>query len=187
MRPFASRSEVLIFQACGKETEDDLVDRLLPLSREHLVQASIRNAGDPHTLGYLMRCAQRMSQPGASGFVLQDEAGRSTHFLWISAYDGFHISEIDHPLDPISQDADVIFDCCTPAADRGHGYYAIAVRSAAARLRREGKTAWIFSDANNVSSVRGIQKAGFAYRFSLVRRWRLGYSTVVRHDATTAI
>jgi hypothetical protein len=128
-----------------------------------------------------------MSQPGVSGFVSQDEAGRSTHFLWITGYDGFRISEIDHRLDPISRDADVIFDCWTPAVDRGHGYYAIAVRSAAARLRREGKTAWIFSDANNVPSVRGIQKAGFAYRFSLVRRCRLGHSTVVRHEATAAI
>jgi CelD/BcsL family acetyltransferase involved in cellulose biosynthesis len=187
MRPVASRSEVLIFQACGKETEDDLVDRVVPMRSEHLVQASIRSAGDPQTLGYLMRCAQRMSQPGVSGFVSQDEAGRSTHFLWITGYDGFRISEIDHRLDPISQDADVIFDCWTPAVDRGHGYYAIAVRSAAARLRREGKTAWIFSDANNVPSVRGIQKAGFAYRFSLVRRCRLGHSTVVRHEATAAI
>jgi hypothetical protein len=112
-------------------------------------KSSQGNAGDPHTLGYLIRCAQRMSQRGVSGFVLQDEAGRSTHFLWIGRYDGFHISEIDHPLDPISRDADVIFDCWTPAADRGHGYFAIAVRSAAARLRREGKTAWIFCDANN--------------------------------------
>ena len=187
IRLFASRSEVLIFQASGKETGDGTADRVVPMNTEHMVRASIRNDADSDTLAYLMRCAKRMSHPGVSGFVLQDEADRSTNFLWIANYDGFHISEIDHTLEALSQDAAMIFDCWTPAADRGHGYYAIAVRSAAASLRREGKTAWIFSDAKNASSVHGILKAGFAYRFSLVRRSWFRRSTVVRCETTTAI
>jgi len=184
---FASKNEVLIFQASQVEISKNLTDRMIPLSWEHLVQASIRNAGDPHTLDYLMRCAMRMSQPGVSGCALQDEADRSTHFLWICDYDGFHISEVDYALDRIAPDAAMIFDCWTPAADRGQGYYATAIRSAAARLGGEGKTAWIFSDAKNARSLRGILKAGFAYRFSLIRRRTFSRLTITRYETTTAI
>jgi len=41
---------------------------------------------------------------------------------------------------------------------------------------------WIFSAAGNESSVRGIRKAGFVYRFSLVRRRRLFHTTIARSE-----
>jgi CelD/BcsL family acetyltransferase involved in cellulose biosynthesis len=187
LRSFASQDEVLLFEAPEARVADRPSIQLLPLTREHLVEASIINAGDVHTLSYLMRCAGRFTKPGAAGFLLQDDAGRPIHFLWIDNYEGFHLSEIDHSLDPSFPDAAMIFDCWTPAADRGHGYYATAIRQAAANLRQEGKIAWIFSGASNLSSLRGILKAGFEYRFSLLRRRRLGRSTVARQDTTIAI
>jgi CelD/BcsL family acetyltransferase involved in cellulose biosynthesis len=191
VRSITSQDEVLLFEAAelqvSEERSEEPAIQLLPLIPEHLVEASISNAGDAPTLGYLMRCARRMRQPGASGFLLQDNEGRPVHFLWIDNYDGFHLSEIDHRLESNSPTAAMIFDCWTPAAHRGRGYYAAAIRQAAANLRREGRTAWIFSGASNSSSLRGIVKAGFAYRFSLVRRRRLGSSITTRQDTTTVI
>ena len=197
IRPLASQDEVLLFEAPDLQLPDlqlpDLQQpenqavQLLPLTREHLVEASISNAGDSHTLRYLMRCANRLTKPDASGFLLQDEAGRPIHFLWITAYDGFSLVEIGHNIEPSSPAASMIFDCWTPTSDRGRGHYATAIRRAAMNLRHENRTAWIFSGASNLSSLRGIVKAGFNYRYSLVRRRRFGRATVTRHDTTAAI
>jgi CelD/BcsL family acetyltransferase involved in cellulose biosynthesis len=207
-RSLASQDEVLLFEAPavpwngGGIERSDSPARLLPVTWEHLVEASITNAGDADTLKYLMRCARRLRKPGASGFLLQDVEGRPVHFLWIENYDGFHLSEIDCKLNAASSAAAVgsaamsveaiisaamIFDCWTPALYRGRGHYATAIRLAAAKLRREGRAAWIFSGARNVPSLSGILKAGFAYRFSLVRSRRLGSSTMTRHESTSAI
>ena len=187
VRSFASEDEVLLFEAPQAHVTGVATFQLLPLTREHLVEASIINAGDAHTLRYLMRCAKRLRQPGPSGFLLQDEEGRPIHFLWVDNYDGFKLSEIDHRLEPALPNAAMIFDCWTPAADRKRGHYAAAIRSASEQLRQEGRAAWIFSGASNGSSLRGILNAGFVYRFSLVRRSRLGHAVLTRHDATTAI
>ena len=189
--PLASQDEVLLFEAPdppqpGLQPENHDV-QLLPLTREHLVEASISNAGDPQTLRYLMRCANRLTKPDPSGFLLQDETGRPIHFLWITAYDGFSLAEIGHNIEPSSPNAAMIFDCWTPSADRGRGHYATAIRQAAINLQRENRTAWIFSGASNVSSLRGILKAGFAYRYSLVRRKRFGRATVTRQNTTAII
>lgn len=190
--PIASQEEVLLFEAPDgplselQPTGNQPIE-LLPLTREHLVEASISNAGDAGTLRYLMRCASRLTEPSASGFLLQDETGRPVHFLWITGYDGFRLAEIGHNLEPVSPRAAMIFDCWTPAADRGRGHYATAIRMAAANLRRDNRTAWIFSAAKNMSSLRGIRKAGFVYRFSLVRRRRLGHATITRQETTIAV
>jgi CelD/BcsL family acetyltransferase involved in cellulose biosynthesis len=189
LRTFASKDEVLIFEGCALPEPENPSVRLLPLTREHLVSASIANADDASTLRYLMRCARRLTQPGILGFFLQNqnEEGRPLHFLWIGNYDGFHLSEIDHTLEADSPGAAMIFDCWTPAPDRGCGHYATAIRLAAATLSREGRPAWIFTAAGNVSSLRGILKAGFTYRFSLIRRTRFGHSAITRRQTSTAI
>ena len=187
LRSISSQDEVLLFDAPVSDGLHPPPMELVPLTRQHLVEASILNAGDVRTLRYLMRCANRFGRSGPSGYVLRDEAGRPIHFLWTDCYNGFHLSEIDHSLDRSSPYAAMIFDCWTPVADRGRGYYAAAIREAAANLQREGKTAWIFSAAGNASSLRGILTAGFEYRFSLVRRRRLGRSTITRQESTSAI
>jgi CelD/BcsL family acetyltransferase involved in cellulose biosynthesis len=189
VRPLASQDEVLLFESPelqAPQNEDESI-QLLPLTREHLVEASIGNAADSQTLSYLMRCANRLTQQGTSGFLLQDETGRPIHFLWIDSYAGFCLAEIGHNLEPASPNAAMIFDCWTPTADRGRGHYATAIRLAAANLRHQKRPAWIFSGARNVSSLRGILKAGFAYRFSLIRRRRFGRATVTSQETTTAI
>ncbi len=192
VRSVASQDEVLLFEApdldaSEKQQEENLPVSLTPLTWEHLVEASIGNAGDPPTLHYLMRCASRLRQPHASGCLLQDAEGRPIHFLWVENYDGFRLSEIEHKLEPYSPNAAMIFDCWTPAAYRGQGHYATAIRSASLRLQREGRKAWIFSGADNGSSLRGILNAGFEYRFSLLRRIRFGNAVITRHQTTEAI
>jgi CelD/BcsL family acetyltransferase involved in cellulose biosynthesis len=212
----ASRDEVLLFEAGENSAVNQLrvnqpAVELVPLTREHLVEGSITNAGDPPTLRYLMRCAGRLGHPGAAGFLLQDEAGRPVHFLWIDNYDGFRLAEIEHNIEPSFvepsfvepsfvepsfsgpsliessfPDAAMIFDCWTPVADRGRGHYAAAIRLAADKLRSEGRAAWIFSGATNAASLRGVLKAGFEYRYSLIRRTRLGRSVVTRREGTRA-
>jgi len=186
-RSLASRDEVLLFEAPKAAVLDEFDPQLLPLTREHLVEATILNAGDAQTLRYLMRCAKRFSHRDASGFLLQDAEGRPVHFLWISNYDGFRFSEIDHALEPSSTSAAMIFDCWTPSADRGRGHYATAIRQAAAHLQRENRAAWIFSGATNASSLKGILKAGFIYRFSLVCRRSFGRAVTTRQLATAAV
>ncbi len=185
----ASQDEVLIFEAPDRalpESQGSSPVHLVPLTREHLVEGSISNAGDPPTLRYMMRYARRLSEAGASGFVLEDETGRPVHFLWITNYDGFCLAEIDHSIEPSSPNAAMIFDCWTPVADRGRGHYAAAIRRVAAQLQQQGRTARIFSGATNLSSLRGILKAGFQYQFSFFRRTRLGSSVVTRRETTTA-
>jgi len=186
-RSIASQDEVLLFEAPPSPQFSPSRHTLVPLTREHLVEASILNAGDADTLRYLMRCAGRLRKPDTSGFVLQDEAGRPVHFLWVCKYDGFHLAEINQALKPISPEAAMIFDCWTPASNRGHGHYAHAIREAAANLGQKGRQAWIFSGASNVSSLRGILKAGFEYRFSLIRRRKFGRALVTHNETTTSI
>ncbi|MFY9741116.1 MAG: GNAT family N-acetyltransferase [Candidatus Sulfotelmatobacter sp.] len=186
-RSFASRDEVLLFEAADAQVSDDVRLQLSPLTREHLVEASILNAGDAETLGYLMRCARRLSESRLSGFVLQTGESKPLHFLWVSDYNGFHLTEIDYVLELSSPGAAMIFDCWTPAANRAQGYYAIAIRRVAARLREQGREAWIFGGASNVPSLRGILKAGFHYRFSLLRRSQLGRSSITRRQTTAAL
>jgi hypothetical protein len=187
VRSIASREEVLLFESPEIAARDLQNVQLIPLIREHLVEGSITNANDPPTLRYLMRCANRLSHPGAAGFVLKDETGRPIHFLWIDNFDGFRLAEIQHNIEPSSSNAAMIFDCWTPTSDRGLGYYATAIRQAAADLRREGRAAWIFSGATNASSLRGILKAGFEYRFSFIRRTRFGHAVVTRQQGSAGI
>jgi CelD/BcsL family acetyltransferase involved in cellulose biosynthesis len=186
MHSIASQDEVLLFESPKSSSADPSPLYLVQLIREHLVEGSILYADDPPTLHYLMRCAGRLQQPGSSGFLLQDEDGRPVHFLWVDKYDGFRLSEIEHTIEPSIPEAAMIFDCWTPMAVRGRGHYATAIRLAAADLQREGRAAWIFSGATNLASLRGVEMAGFQYRFSFIRRTRLGRRVVTRRDGSEA-
>lgn len=183
----ASRDEVLLFEWAGESEPVPSAFQFLPLTREHLVEASILNANDPPTLRYLMRCATRLNQQGTAGFLLQDESGRPVHFLWVDNYDGFRLAEIEHNIGPAFPNAAMIFDCWTPSGERRRGHYATALRFAAATLRREERPAWIFSGATNTSSLHGILNAGFQYRYSLIRQTRFGQSVVTKRKSTEAI
>jgi CelD/BcsL family acetyltransferase involved in cellulose biosynthesis len=180
----ASRDEVLLFEYRGTITTNTLGLQLASLTWSDLAKAAIANAGDVSTLRYFMRCAKRLLHSATSGFLLRDREGRLLHFLWLDNCASFHLSEIDHQLEVSLPGAMMIFDCWTPAAYRGKGYYATAIRLLACNLMMNGKTAWIFSASRNFPSLRGILKADFEYQFSLIRHRVFGFSKVTRCETT---
>ena len=80
------------------------------------------------------------------------------------------MAELDRTLSAPSANAMMIFDCFTPQTARGQGFFGDAIELLAHQLTGQGNSAWIFGAATNRSSVRGIQKTGFQYRFTLGRR-----------------
>jgi CelD/BcsL family acetyltransferase involved in cellulose biosynthesis len=179
-----SNDEVLLFEAPPIESPPAHGLTLAAMDWKQVADAAIANADDVATMNYLVRCAGRLKKGTASGFVLQTDDCQAAHFLWVDRYDGFHLAEIDHTLASADRNAVIIFDCWTPALHRGHGYYPEAIRMAAARLQQQEKRVWIFSAAANDSSLRGIRKAAFVHRFSLVQKRRLGAAKVIRLEAS---
>jgi CelD/BcsL family acetyltransferase involved in cellulose biosynthesis len=188
-RTVTSEEEVAFFEAPFIEVSDGAA-LLKALTWEDVTSAALHEVDDEQTLKYLGRCARRMRDRNATGYFLPGPETQPVHFLWVRSYDGFVLSEIDSTLE--SSNASpmmkmMIFDCWTPAAQRGHGLYATAIRLAAAEIQKQQKQAWIFSASSNKSSVRGIIKAGFVYRFSLVRSRKLFHTAVSRRENTSAL
>jgi CelD/BcsL family acetyltransferase involved in cellulose biosynthesis len=177
-RSIVFEDEVAFFEASQMKISENETVALSPLAWENIAFAAMNNADDEPTLEYLARSAQRMRQGSATGYFLQEQGTQPSHFLWVDLYDGFHLSELNSRLESHDPTAAMIFDCWTPTAQRGLGSYATAIRLAAAYLRRQQRQAWIFSAAKNESSLRGILRAGFVYRFSLVRSRRFFHTTL---------
>jgi Acetyltransferase (GNAT) domain len=132
--------------------------------------AAIHCAEDPKTLDYLMRSAQRLRSEGGSGFALLNTEGVPVHFCWAKDFEGFEMAELKRTLSAPCPNAVMIFDCYTPSAVRGQGFFAAALAALGDQLRAAGKSPWIFGAATNQMSLRGIEKAGFMRRFTLGRR-----------------
>jgi CelD/BcsL family acetyltransferase involved in cellulose biosynthesis len=184
-RSLVAEDEVACFEAPPMKIPENESAMLSRLGWEHVASAAMNNADDEQTLEYLARCAQRLRQGHATGYWLPGQGTQPSHFLWVDTYDGFYLSEIDSRLESTDPSAAMIFDCWTPASQRGRGSYATAIRMAAAQLQKQQRQVWIFSAAKNESSIRGIVKAGFVYRFSLVRRRTLWHTTLSRRDGAT--
>jgi CelD/BcsL family acetyltransferase involved in cellulose biosynthesis len=190
-----SEEEVAFFEAPPMKISENESMTLSPLSWESIASAAMIYADDEQTLEYLARSAQRLKQGRAAGYCLQGQGlqerslqGQGTqpsHFLWVDLYDGFHLSEIDSRLESSDPSAAMIFDCWTPVAQRGQGHYATAIRLAAAYLQKQPRQVWIFSAAKNESSLCGILKAGFVYRFSLARSRTMWHTTLSRREGTS--
>jgi CelD/BcsL family acetyltransferase involved in cellulose biosynthesis len=183
-RRFVSyKSEVAFFEAPQiiRASENDS-HALRPLTSKDIASAAISYAEDDQTLAYLMRAAQRLRRGGATGYFLQGDGPDPCHFLWAGAYKDFYLSEISSKLESGDTQALMLFDCWTPVSQRGHGHYPRAIRMAAAHLQEQQRAVWIFSAANNESSLSGILKAGFVYRFSSVRSKTIWQSKLTRHE-----
>src|ERR1700674_5423246 len=181
-RRLISEDELVFFEAPRMDSENESLT-LSPLGWEGIASAALNNADDEATLKYFVHCAQRLRQGRATGYFLPGQGTQPSHFLWVELYDGFYLSELNSRLESNDPSAVMIFDCWTPPAQRGHGNYVTAIRLAAAYLQRQQRHVWIFSAAKNESSVRGILRAGFVYRFSLVRSVRLWHTTLPRRVA----
>ncbi len=151
---------------------------LQPLDLSALASAASQYIDDPATLAYLLRAAARVRDGQAEGFGLVDAQGNFLHFAWATAFDGFFLSELKAKVDAPSPDSALLFDCWTPAAAVGQGYYAQTVELIAQLVRDRGQRPWIFSAGSNVASRRGLEKTGFRWRYSLVRQRLLGRQRV---------
>ncbi len=162
------RNEVLFFEAAiATEVPSEVHLQLTPLTWSDLNEAAMSYANDSQAAEYLLRCAGRLRKSECSGFGLRKPCGSVAHVLWVRPFVGFHLSEIDYTLSSEGDDADMIFDCWTPPANKGMGYYAAALRRAARMILENARRPWIFASASNRHSQRGIVNAGFTYRYSL--------------------
>ncbi len=164
-----SENEVLFCEWSGTAASDTGEGELRPLDLNQLAAAAEQYAEDELTLAYLVRSAQRLRAGKAKGFALMDSMGTPIHFAWITAFNGFFLAELNARVEAPCPEDMLLFDCWTPVAARGHGYYGRAIGRIAYQVRSAGKRPWIFSAATNTASVRGIEKAGFERRYSLVR------------------
>jgi hypothetical protein len=137
---------------------------------DFLGAAAISYADDPATLDYLLCSAQRLRSERDRGFVLVSAEGIPVHFCWVRDFEGFRMEELERTLQAPCADAVIIFDCFTPVAVRGRGFFAIAIAALADQLHSEGKAPWIFGAATDQASLRGIEKSGFAHKFTLGRK-----------------
>jgi CelD/BcsL family acetyltransferase involved in cellulose biosynthesis len=172
-----SEDEVCFFDWRGPVLHDTSAT-LEPLDLNHLASAASQYVDDPSTLAYLWRSASRLRDGNAEGFGLVDAKGALLHFAWVTAFDSFFLAELNAKVDGPSAGCVMIFDCWTPVSARGHRYYGRTVSLIAKRVRDQGKSPWIFSAASNVASVRGLEKAGFQKRYSLIRQRALGWQRI---------
>ncbi len=173
-----SEDEVLFLEWRGEESPDSEAADLIPLDLNQLASAAVQYVEDPFTLAYLLRSASRLRDGNAVGFGLVDANGAFLHFAWVTAFDGFFLEELNAKVDSPTADRVILFDCWTPVSERARGYYGQTVRLVAKRMREKGRNPWIFSAASNHASLRGVQKAGFQHRYSLLRRKALGWQRI---------
>jgi len=173
-----SRTEVFFYEWDGSaaNTAPDL--HLEPLDLDRLATATLHYVDDDQTLSYLLRAAGRLREGKAVGFGLLDGYGKIVHFTWATPFEGFFLSELNAPVKAPAADCVMLFDSWTPISQRSHGYYGIAMEQMARRIQEQGKKPWIFSAANNLASVYGLQRTGFQRRYSVVRRKLLGWQTI---------
>ena len=162
--------EVFFYEWCGTPLTASSANTLQAIDANQLARAATQYEDDTETLAYFVRSAVRLRTRDAEGSALVDSQGRFLHFGWTTAFDGFFLSELNAKVDAPKPNSVMLFDCWTPLAMRGHGYYAETVTLIAERVRKEGKAPWIFSAARNVSSLRGLEKSGFRRRYSLTRQ-----------------
>jgi Acetyltransferase (GNAT) domain len=143
---------------------------LRPVALETLAVAAMSYEHEGETLGYLLRSASRLHSKTGQCFALVDPESTPVHFCWVRDFEGFKMEELKIRLSAPNQNAAMIFDCWTPQSKRGRGYYRIALSLAARLLSKDGKEPWVFSVATNHSSRRGIERAGFERRYSMICR-----------------
>jgi hypothetical protein len=101
--------------------------------------------------------------------VAVDEKDIPVHFCWVTAFEKFHLKELNREMSAPTPDSQLIFDCWTPVSARGHGYYPATISKIAGDLSASARV-WIFASAASGQSLRGIRKAGFVERFSVTLR-----------------
>jgi len=181
-----SGSHRVSFFECTNQRPSATILSLQPISNRLLARAVMEHAKDAQMVEYAIRSAERLTSGNASGYALTTEAGTPVHFCWVAPFEGFYLSELRQVLKGPAPNAVLLFDCWTPSALRGKGYYGACIAAVANLMLAQGKRPWIFSAASNASSLRGIEKSGFVPRFSLKRRQKFFLTTVSTSELTTS-
>ena len=145
--------------------------RVLPVSARLLAAAAMRYEGEPGTLQYLLRSAKRIQSGETQGFALVAADGTPLHFCWVAPFANFKMPALGQALLEPSPGAVLLFDGWTPTSQRGHGYFLRCTAMVAGLMLEKGKRPWIFRVAPN--STAGLERAGFAPRFTLARKKKL--------------
>jgi CelD/BcsL family acetyltransferase involved in cellulose biosynthesis len=189
-RSMVSREEIRFYQWDGTsagESASPANFTLEPIDLHLLATALMGYEGDADTATYLLRSAQRAHAGDSSGYALLNHAGTPVHFCWVAPFEGFSMAELQTSLSAPSPDASLIYDCWTPPAVRNRGLYATAIAKLGQQVILSGRSPWIFSAASNWSSVRGIEQAGFHFRFAMTSRKNpLGRRIVITPAASQA-
>lgn len=125
--------------------------------------------------------APARDRPGSRLFVLE-HAGEVRSAGWVTRSDRMLVGELGRTVQ-LARPAVWIWDCATPPAHRGQGYYPALLRGICAHF--PGEHVVIFAHAGNEPSLRGIRKAGFAETFTATR-WVLRVS-VARRPGPSAL
>ena len=173
------KTEVHFFKGSFSEYATQGHDVLLnPLTLKHLAEAAMVFNDDEEACAYLVRSAKRLRSSEAEGWVLTDTKGQPLHFAWVAQFNGFYCAELDSALNA-SEGSVLIFDCWTPDALRGNGYYEQCISLLGSRIQASGRDPWIFSATSNTPSMKGIEKAGYEFRYSMICKYRFGQHKTV--------
>lgn len=181
--------EISFFEYCGTSIPNCSHKniRIEPLTLGHLAVAARKYFGDPETLTYLIRAAQRLQKKDCEGFAVVNEDGVPAQFCWTGGFADFYMNELRLKLKSPYSKSSLLFDCWTPFAMRRQGFYTAAISNTAQALTDSGHDVWIFCRAGNVASEKGIRHAGFIQRYSLSRRRYFGIGRVVRSEKSPSI
>jgi len=168
-----SEKRVLFLEWSGAFVPESGTSRLQPIDLKQLASAAELYFDDQATLEYLLRCAVRLRKKTAEGFALSNSDGSFLCFVWVAAFDGYSLPELNARVEAPSADS-VILDCWTPISARGHGYNERTIRLITNQLQDKGKRVWTFCAENEANSVRELENAGFQKRYSLLVRQVLG-------------
>ena len=180
----AGRDEVLFYEYLqpGPQAQTS-PDRSLALIDMNLLAAAAMQHADEETLSYLVRCARRLkSGDGSTGFAMSDGNGKFVQFTWARPFEGFHFAELRSAVPPPAPNAAILFDSWSPASHRDYGFRAEMLEAVAERLRSEGKRVWSFDATTNLSSIPGMEKAGWRTSFAVHRFHFLGWRRVIQRN-----
>jgi CelD/BcsL family acetyltransferase involved in cellulose biosynthesis len=145
--------------------EDD-PRRLAPATWEVLGAAAVRFGLGVDAATYLERSAERLDQ-GGRGWALLDGVGDPVHLAWAYRAPDALFSELnERRLERLGERDWVIVDSYTPASERGKRHFPMAISLIGRELVSEGEVVWGFASVDNVPSLRGLDAAGFRYRFT---------------------
>jgi CelD/BcsL family acetyltransferase involved in cellulose biosynthesis len=140
--------------------------RLVHVTWGVLGAAALRFGPGNEAATYLARSAERLNQ-GGLGWALLDVNAEPVHLAWaLRAPDAYFIELDERRPEELGERDWVILDTFTPESERGNRHFPMAISLIGRELAQEADVVWIFASVDNVPSLRGVEAAGFRYRFT---------------------